>query len=106
MCGIIDLEKDFYFQWLNGRRVPPEQVHHSVPGEEDGFSLVHLQCLVKHSIDHAGVRNLVEQLGSFKSSQPLAGLLRTCRHPHVQVEQDREEVLRVAGKDQLLMHVI
>ena len=84
---------------MEGESVSPEQVHHSVPGEQNRLSLVHLQRLVKHSIDHAGVRNLVEQLGSFKSSQPLAGLLGTCRHPHVQVEQDRQEVLGVAGKN-------
>ena len=53
----------------------PQQVHYSVSGEQDCLALVHLQRLVKHSIDHAGVRDLVEQLGRLKSSQPLPGLL-------------------------------
>ena len=79
----------------------PQQVHYSVSGEQDGLALVHLQGLIKHSIDHVGVGDLIEKFCRLKSSQPLPSLLRPCWHCHVQVEQDGEEVLGIAGKPEL-----
>ena len=60
---------------------------------------MHLQGLVKHSVDHIGVGDLVEELGSLKGSQPLAGFLRSCWHRHIQIEQDGQEVLGIARKN-------
>ena len=60
---------------------------------------MHLQGLVKHSVDHIGVGDLVEELGSLKGSQPLSGFLRSCWHRHIQIEQDRQEVLGIARRN-------
>ena len=86
-------------EWPGRRKLSPQQIHDSVPGEENSLALVHLQGLVKHGIHHAGLGNLVEQFCRLKSGKSLAGLLRTCWHCHVQVEQDGQEVLGIAGKE-------
>ena len=83
------------------KKMSPQQVHHSIPGEQNSLALVHLQGLVKHGIHHVGVRDLVEKLGSLKSSQSLASLFRTSWHCHIQVEKDGQEVLGIARKAKL-----